>query len=494
MLQIVALAFLILATITAPATPALKLGHEGEYSFGVLGFCKDGDGCTTSLGYDLNSLLNGAKSVLKGDSLNSLTKVLVVAPISAFFTLLSVILNIIAHISSSMSRSGAFWVVMMILGILAFAGSAITCIISFLLFYPRVDWPTWCLIPSAILNMIALVMFGFAWRLLPEEDENRDILLSEADEKNGYTFNVRDDSSYPDETSLTFNPPPIRTQLNIYGNASDLESNAKKSSEAYVKSNELSEGHSLESSNNIALNSETSSTQQFGSVSANGEMMETKSNSSDLKLPSLTNPYLDSTNSHTVDSRLSINESLNDGHIRSGSGNSSDSNFTSISQRGVNPQYYAGAPNKPNMPIMNPQNIPPPPQQQRFYPNGAPMPPPQHHMMMMPPQQQPRGYNGGPPLRSNNYQNVPMPNQPYNRGAYMQKPKPYMAMNGNRPSPGGGFPPPQNPYGYYGGPPNVALRGQPQMNGYQQPGGYKNRSRPNLPAASQTMKGPYGMY
>lgn len=328
------------------------------------------------------------------------------------------------------------------------------CIISFLLFFPRVDWPTWCLIPCAVLNLVATVFFVFAWRLLPAYGDRSadDILLSEKG------FNYDDNSSYRDETSLSFNPPPIRTQLHVDNMVSDEESNAKKS-DVLVNSNELSEESTAQSFGKQALNSGTSSTEPFTTANAN---LDSKSTSSDLKLPSVSNPYLDSTNSHTVDSRLTTNDSLIDGHIRSDSSNSSDSNFTSISQRGVNPRYYAGAPNKPNMQMMNSQNIPPP--QQRPHPNGPPM---QQH-----------GY----------YQ---MPNQPYNKGAYMQKPKPYMAMNGNRPPPGGGMLPPQNPYGYYGGQPP---RGQPQMNGYQNPAGYKNRQRPNLPSASQTREGQYAMY
>lgn len=487
--QTVALAFLIIACVTAPATQSLALGHAGKYTFGALGVCSEGS-CTASLGYDLASMVGDQHTVLANDKLNTLTKVLVVCPIAGFLTLVSLILNTVAQFALFLAGSGTFWVLMMVWNFLAFAGSAIGCIIAFLLFYPNVDWPAWCLIPAAVLNMVAVVLYGLAWNLLPvlldsEQDD-------EIEEKtiNTYPYTVAEES-----TSFNYAvPAPLRTQLDVSSSKNDVN----------VHVNEFSEEDDDKVSSTSMLNSGTSSSTnqllfhsgQGGNATSqaiNGRSVQGDSvYSSTAQIPRMSNPYMDSANPNNVDSKLTIDD---DELTKNHSASSSESNFTSISQRGVNPRYYAGAPNKPQM-FNNPngQNMPPrgPPHQQQMGPNQyypQQQPPPQRYYPQQP-------FNG--PVR---YQNPPMHSQPPTRGPYMNKPKPYMMMNNNYhpPAQGMGFPPPQNQHNYANGPPGMR-GGPPPMPGYGAgppagpAGGYKNRQRPNLPSASQSREGAYGIY
>ncbi|GAV30535.1 hypothetical protein PMKS-004049 [Pichia membranifaciens] len=178
------------------------------------------------------------------------------------------------------------------------------------------------------------------------------------------------------------------------------------------------------------------------------EKVNTKTSSSNisLKVPEISNPYLNQSanGSHGISNGSNLfpdegNNRHNDGSDiedepdqrlsdnENNSANSSSSNFTSISQRPINPKYYAGSP--PDRLPLSAAN---------HYGSNAP------HMKQntMTPQQyhQQRQYN----QYQNQMSSMPM----QNKTAYMRKPKPYMVM-GHRPPLPNQQPPTRN---YHNGP------------------------------------------
>lgn len=174
-----------------------------------------------------------------------------------------------------------------------------------------------------------------------------------------------------------------------------------------------------------------------------------------------------------------------------------ESDFTSVSQRAPNPQYYSQGPPPPpvhQQPMYPIQNGPPPPQQQynNTYHHQAPPPQHQQHVPLQKQYQPqyspvspnpPQGYQQQPQLQPSYFNSQPglAPAQPQPRGPTISD----NALNNNPDfAVGGGFAKKkvlpmaptfaQSPY-------NVTRVQRPGQNGRQ-----------NIPGASQSRDGPYG--
>ncbi|GMM32529.1 Tos7 protein [Martiniozyma asiatica (nom. inval.)] len=423
-LQLVALAFLILSTITTPASQ-LHLATYKDYSFGVFGFCSGTNACSTSVGYELSSHFT-SKTISNGSTLDKLTNIFVFIPIGAGLTLISVLLNFVSQFVSAMNSSFAFWIFMTFLSLFSFAISAIGCIVAFLIFYPYIEWPCWILIPAAVLNLVSIILFGMASRTLPYLNDVKDNQSMVQEKDNTY------DISYTQDNYLI---PPVRTQLDLNESDNDSSSfnNKQSVNESFVDMKSSVYQRSLTNVPDLMSNNSQSS------FVASEHTQEADTS---LKLPSINNPYLDTRTSLASESgsgsALALALAMDPADDRVSSQHSStpslDSHFTSISQRGINPRYYTNAPNKPNLPGV--------PQNTEYTGQGYRGPPPQ------------QGYRGPP---QQGYRGAPPPPQGY-RGP------PPQGYRGPPPQQGYRGPPPQQ--GYRGAPPPQGFRGPPQQ-GYR---------------------------
>lgn len=215
--QLASLAFLIIATISTPVLTTIYLAHDSSYKYGVFGYCpydatSTSDCSKAAANYKPSSLTDSDSNWKMGDSArDKLALILIVAPISAGLTLISVIFNILSHLVKGFSVSKIYWTFLLVFTILSFLSSALICIVTFLLFYPNVDWPTWCLIPAAVLNMISIIMIGLAMKILPTLDEFDDD--NDEEEKEKYGSDSRSMNGFQNNSKL-IEPPSIYIEKN----------------------------------------------------------------------------------------------------------------------------------------------------------------------------------------------------------------------------------------------------------------------------------------
>lgn len=183
-LQCVALAFLILACVSAPVFDNVRLASFDGIHYGVFGYCEDDGGSCSSAqaNYHPENLDDDDSNwKMNNDSRKALGSILIVTPIAAGLTFLALVTSFLCQFR--FFDSSTFWFVMNFLfSILAFLSSALICIVVILLFYPHVTWYSYILIASAVLNLVCLPLCFFARSqtasnskngLVDEEDEDR---------------------------------------------------------------------------------------------------------------------------------------------------------------------------------------------------------------------------------------------------------------------------------------------------------------------------------
>ncbi|KAG7872662.1 hypothetical protein KL938_005240 [Ogataea parapolymorpha] len=479
-LQLVSLAFLILALVSVPISAKLALSRTQHYAFGSFGYCDTSSNkCEYSFA-DGKYLDLGSGWKMSNDSRKTLCKLILATPAAVGLTLVSSILVFWGHFRWA-GRSAVFWAFCTLLAVLSFAGATLVCVSVVLLFFPHITWMGWLLVPAAALNLLSLVLIIVALKVGPQSyaDDDDDDKLSMFGEKavsdstasflrKPYTGGFTGPTGFPTRSSLDEEPEKLR---------------------------------------DFTVAQHESGSQEFGSSVFNEKpahtpVSETAINSStpELKLPDISNPYLSSSeNTHSrsgLSNRLNVPEkdisspvassiysrderlklssdNLPDNH--SGDSNemnsSAASDFTSVSQREINPKYYKGAPQRAKLPgqYMPAPNGPPLPYSGQYYPQQAPVPipPPQHQPYYAP------SYN---------------PPKPKSRADILFNNNPDFAIGGGGPR--------RMAYKKFGGGPlqgmHPGMIGRDAIPQHMASGSYKNRPRPNFPAASLSKDSPYG--
>ncbi|KAG7876558.1 hypothetical protein KL905_005283 [Ogataea polymorpha] len=479
-LQLVSLAFLILALVSVPISAKLALSRTQHYAFGSFGYCDTSSNkCEYSFA-DGKYLGLGSGWKMSNESRKTLCKLILATPAAVGLTLVSSILVFWGHFRWA-GRSAVFWAFCTLLAVLSFAGAALVCVSVVLLFFPHITWTGWLLVPAAALNLLSLVLIIVALKVGPR---------SYADDDDDDKLSMFGEKAASDSTASFLRKPYTGgfTSTTRFPTRSSLDEEPEKLRDFTVAQHE-------------------SGSQEFGSSVFNEKpahtlVSETAINSStpELKLPDISNPYLSSSeNTHSrsrLSNRLNVSErdlsspvassiysrderlklssdNLPDNH--SGDSNemnsSAASDFTSVSQREINPKYYKGAPKRAKLPgqYMPAPNAPPLPYSGPYYPQQmpVPVPPPQHQPYYAP------SYN---------------PPKPKTRADILFNNNPDFAI--------GGAGPRRMAYKKFGG---GALQGMhPGMIGrdaipqHMASGSYKNRPRPNFPAASLSKDSPYG--
>lgn len=407
---------------------------------------------------------------------------------------------------------------------LGFLSASLICVVVFLLFYPHVTWCSWILIPGAALSLLVIPVIFLAYSGSSgsrgndemEELDEKGVLLNDpylnaetgrfnidadgdsnafGDSRTnllGSTFNNHTNATVlPDITPHRQDPKLSNVTTSTTSDVSTYDKEAKEGGISNISefNDEEDDGMAYDKRRSTSTYSVIESESGLKSSGTANNYMRNNGNSSNNsvnhkvplgKTEISSSPSLASSDYSQRDvipnrnpSRLlndimetSFNEP-NDGHINSVSSfNDKDSNLTSISQRGVNPELYNQA---PRIIATTPQNIMP----YAGQPHPTPLVYPQQHQQ--PQQLQQHQYNlyqrstpAGPDpsnaiLQSNPYFNIGPSQQPQRRN----------------PVPRGSFAP--NPL------PNQS----PITQGYKP--AYKRRlQNKNLPRATTSLNNPYG--
>ncbi|TID29542.1 hypothetical protein CANINC_001816 [Pichia inconspicua] len=386
-LQVVSLAFTLIASISSPVVNKLAIANEKDTNIGIFGYCVDTK-CTSPVLHNNFSEIISSK-LLSDKTLDTLSAYLILCPIAAGITFISLIFSIVTICVYKRKRLSIFyWIFSIMASIFAFLSSTAVCIIVILMFYPHVTWLAWCLVPSAGLNLVSSILTLISMKLLPYPSE----LLSDDDEAEKSELNDTTFNHFGFDES---NNAIFRNSINVpsFSSQSNLKNVDESRTSSIYTTTEKNESLVIET-----LNTKSSSEQN-------------------LKVPEISNPYSDSTSnlSNSKSSLLSTEIMSDYGDIENSndssnhrlheyenfSSNSLSSNFTSISQRPINPQYYSGGASQMRQPLQSYQQT--------------------NHI-------QRSGGNGHQQVQLNQFQQQMSGVPNVSRGGYMVKPKPYMMM------------------------------------------------------------------
>ncbi|CUS20995.1 LAQU0S02e03136g1_1 [Lachancea quebecensis] len=171
--QFASMAFLIICCVTAPVFKQIGLSKTDGIVFGTFGYCEQGSCSSASASYHPEQLATSASWKMGTSAREALGKILVIMPVAAGLAFLSMLGSFIS-LFGAIGTSGAAFVINLLLSVIAFAGSALMCIVVFLLFYPNITWCGWLLIPAAAVNLVCIPLTFLSYSLAPSKEQDSD--------------------------------------------------------------------------------------------------------------------------------------------------------------------------------------------------------------------------------------------------------------------------------------------------------------------------------
>lgn len=389
-LQFVAMALLIICSVTAPVFKQIGLSKYNDVTYGVFGYCNGDDCSKASAVYspvDADSDDSDSDWKMSNKARKSLGKILIITPVAAglnFLSMISIVVAFIICLASGVS-SAVLFTINLVLAAISFLASALVCVVIFLLFYPHITWCTWLLIPAAVLPLVIIPFIFVAHSDAKrdsdddlEGDELRGIVEQDDVDESQFDSPRKDGNIYRemtgDNTMTSLTEKPLVLPNYGYGNFNKQDSvfkvNTGTTDQSTMDKEKIDQSdledeknsHAAYSAINGDSNSNTNNGQQMNKPYATSLSLAS-SNYSDKHHH---NPYQ---NQSRKDSRGILEDIIKDSfpagdstieganHLRSVSDNGSD--FTSISQRAPQQQYYP-------QPVAAPLVHPAPHQQQRL--------------------------------------------------------------------------------------------------------------------------------
>jgi SUR7/PalI family len=184
---LVAFVLLLLASLSTPVVKGIPLGQDDDTTFGVWGFCQ-GDNCSPiQIGYAVPDLTTTAGAFnLKPESRHTISFLLIVHPIAAFFALICFILSAASHFrSGAHSTRYLFCLFFMTIPTLLF--STLAFLVDVLLFIPHIKWGGWIVLGGTILLFIGSIVSCGMRRTLVARKKQRQRIAENA-EMNGENY------------------------------------------------------------------------------------------------------------------------------------------------------------------------------------------------------------------------------------------------------------------------------------------------------------------
>lgn len=450
--QAAAIAFLIIACVTAPVFKEIALSKYQGTSYGVFGYCQ-ADGCSKAAAtYDPFEAGAANGDWLLGKAPRKrLGRILIATPVGAGLSVLSLVSTLLAF-GVGMRRdstSGILFTLNLVMAAMTLAASGLACVVAFLLFYPHVTWCCWLLIPAAVLSLLVVpLVFVAHWSgrragRSESDDDLTGIVQHDAILDSEFDSPSRKDGSFREVNNTTDSLLEKPLILPSYDNLHKQESVVRVDTDTTAYSTAEKDPYELQAETKSqkafsAINGP--STQVRPPVSLSMASSEYSNNYPQSQLQKEPRDVLED----IIKDSLSQDE-LTDSHMRSVSDNGSD--FTSISQRAARqqptgprsfpsqqqsmpPNVRSAGPDPTEMLLQNNPNF--------LQPNGRRMQPPMYNYQPNHPRQQrhPNGYGGfqnnvAPsvaPSTSTHYKPA------YKRvGARNNMMPPASSMNGNNP-------------------------------------------------------------
>lgn len=234
-LLIVALAFLIIGTISQPVTGLISLASTSSYTYGIFGYCASATAkCSKALyPYGVGDIDTKVSWLLANSTRNTLAKIFIICPIAAGVTLFALIAVVVAHAVGSMGI-----IVGLILTILSLVLTAITAIVVVVTFHPNVSWAGWLLVGAAAAQLIAIPLLGLGLRLVrnANDDDDDDEKLTAVEDLTRFdnTFEQKFNHVQPGFSAPSYNSNKLDDNSSI---SKDFEYKIKPTPAGYAPKN-----------------------------------------------------------------------------------------------------------------------------------------------------------------------------------------------------------------------------------------------------------------
>lgn len=169
--MLITVVFLILSCITSPVT-SFSLGSTSSYKYGIFGYCQTESGSCTSASYPytLSKIDRSAKWLLAPTTRDTLAKVFILCPIAAGLSFISLIFILLSHFLST-----GMIIFALLVNLLSFAATAIICVMVIITFHPYVSWAGWILVGAAAASLISLfLMVGTLFHRRSDVDDDNE--------------------------------------------------------------------------------------------------------------------------------------------------------------------------------------------------------------------------------------------------------------------------------------------------------------------------------
>lgn len=153
----IAFAFQLIAVLSVPVTKNITICTYDGYKFGVFGLCR-GDSCSkVGIGYTKTELGDVDGFSLPSNARRSVSKLLIVHPIAAGFSLILLFSSLLLHWHGP-SNSLRFLFFLLLWTIPSFLISLLSFLVDILLFVPHLDWGGWIVLAATVLIAISGVL------------------------------------------------------------------------------------------------------------------------------------------------------------------------------------------------------------------------------------------------------------------------------------------------------------------------------------------------
>lgn len=151
-LTLVTFVFLLLATISTPVFNIFNLGKTAESTYGIFGTCQGTVCSKATYPVKLSEIEPATTWLLANTTRDNLAKIFIVAPIALGFSFITFILLI-----ASLFTSNTVVLVALVVNVISFITTTLIAVIVVLVFYPNVAWTGWILIGAAGGSLISLI-------------------------------------------------------------------------------------------------------------------------------------------------------------------------------------------------------------------------------------------------------------------------------------------------------------------------------------------------
>ncbi|EPS35919.1 hypothetical protein H072_10599 [Dactylellina haptotyla CBS 200.50] len=155
-----AFALLLVSILSVPIIKPITLATYQDVSYGVFGYCVGDDCSPVEIGYNPDTALkNPAKTdfTLPSNARHSLSSLLIIHPIAAFFTLVLMILAACSHLHGP-SNNPKYLLVTLLFALPTFLLSLLAFLVDILLFIPHLQWGGWLVLAATICILTAGIM------------------------------------------------------------------------------------------------------------------------------------------------------------------------------------------------------------------------------------------------------------------------------------------------------------------------------------------------